>query len=203
MNRIDLETTIQMRKSGREQEVKKIVSAGTGLEIMAKLRGKIREIKETENQFLDDRKKLAREAEIFSTYFAAGSTLIIVGVGGLISWVIIWNIAESLGIAVKVAEEVSAGNLTAISGSSVLTAAHFLGKCQKSNARISKFLKFLNLKPHLFNSFNLVLIPSTIPLVRPLQKMLFFFSEPMRAVFNYFLIASLKNGILSTFSIYC
>ena len=112
--RIDyLEKTIQMRKSGREQEVKKIFSAGTGLEIMAKLRGKIREIKETENQFLDDRKKLAREAEIFSTYFAAGSTLIIVGVGGLISWVIIRNIAESLGIAVKVAEEVSAGNLTA------------------------------------------------------------------------------------------
>jgi hypothetical protein len=43
--------------------------------------------------------------------------------------------------------------------------ANFLGKCQKSNARISKFIKFLNPKPHLFNSFNLVLIPSTIPLV--------------------------------------
>lgn len=112
--RIDyLEKTIQLRKSGREQEVKNLVSAGTGLEIMAKLRGKITEIKETENQFLDDRKKLAREAEIFSTYFAGASTLMIVGVGALISWVIIRNIAESLGIAVKVAEEVSAGNLTA------------------------------------------------------------------------------------------
>ena len=43
--------------------------------------------------------------------------------------------------------------------------ANFLGKCQKSNARISKFIKFLNPKPHLFKSFNLVLIPSTIPLV--------------------------------------
>jgi tetratricopeptide (TPR) repeat protein len=43
--------------------------------------------------------------------------------------------------------------------------ANFLEKCQKSNARISKFIKFLNPKPHLFNSFNLVLIPSTIPLV--------------------------------------
>jgi methyl-accepting chemotaxis protein WspA len=112
--RIDyLEKTIQLRKSGREQEVKKIVSAGTGLEIMAKLRGKITEIKETENRFLDERKKFAQEAEIFSTYFAGASTLIIVGVGVLISWVIIRNIAQSLGIAVKVAEEVSAGNLTA------------------------------------------------------------------------------------------
>jgi hypothetical protein len=43
--------------------------------------------------------------------------------------------------------------------------ANFLGKCQKSNARISKFIKFLNPKPHLFKSFNLVLIPSNIPLV--------------------------------------
>jgi methyl-accepting chemotaxis protein WspA len=112
--RIDyLEKTIQLRKSGREQEVKKIVSAGTGLEIMAKLRGKITEIKENENRFLDERKKFAQEAEIFSTYFAGASTLIIVGVGVLISWVIIRNIAQSLGIAVKVAEEVSAGNLTA------------------------------------------------------------------------------------------
>lgn len=108
-----LEKTIQMRKSGLEEEVEKIVSAGTGLEITAKLRRKITEIKETENQFLDDRKKLAGEAEIFSSYFAAASTLMIVGVGALISWVIIRNIAESLGIAVKVAEEVSAGNLTA------------------------------------------------------------------------------------------
>lgn len=112
--RIDyLEKTIQLQKSGREQEVKKIVSAGTGLEIMAKLRGKITEIKESENRFLDEKKKLAREAEIFSTYFALSSTLMIVGVGALISWVIIRNIAQSLGIAVKVAEEVSAGNLTA------------------------------------------------------------------------------------------
>ncbi|WP_293335237.1 CHASE3 domain-containing protein [Microcoleus sp. CAWBG58] len=112
--RIDyLEKTIQLRKSGQEQQVKQIVSAGTGLEIMAKLRGKITEIKETENQFLDERKKVAQEAEIFSTYFAGASTLIIVGVGVLISWVIIRNIAQSLGIAVKVAEEVSAGNLTA------------------------------------------------------------------------------------------
>ncbi|WP_293149755.1 MULTISPECIES: CHASE3 domain-containing protein [unclassified Microcoleus] len=112
--RIDyLEKTIQLRKSGREQQVKQIVSAGTGLEIMAKLRGKITEIKETENRFLDERKKFAQESEIFSTYFAGASTLIIVGVGVLISWVIIRNIAQSLGIAVKVAEEVSAGNLTA------------------------------------------------------------------------------------------
>ena len=112
--RIDyLEKTIQMGKLGREKEVKNLVSAATGLEIMAKLKGKITEIKETENQFLDERKKLALDAEIFSTYFSGASTLIIVGVGVLISWVIIRNIAQSLGIAVKVAQEVSAGNLTA------------------------------------------------------------------------------------------
>lgn len=137
--RIDyLEKTIQLRKSGREQEVKKIVSAGTGLEIMAKLRGKITEIKENENRFLDERKKFAQEAEIFSTYFALGSTLIIVGVGVLISWVIIRNIAQSLGIAVKVAEEVSAGNLTAN------IAANYQGEVGKLLAGFQSMTQSLN-----------------------------------------------------------
>jgi methyl-accepting chemotaxis protein WspA len=137
--RIDyLEQTIQLRKSGREQEVKKIVSAGTGLEIMAKLRGKITEIKESENRFLDERKKLAQEAEIFSTYFAGASTLIIVGVGVLISWVIIRNIAQSLGIAVKVAEEVSAGNLTAN------ISANYQGEVGKLLAGFQSMTKSLN-----------------------------------------------------------
>jgi hypothetical protein len=42
--------------------------------------------------------------------------------------------------------------------------AKLLGKCQASKARLSKLMKFLNPKPHLFNSFNLLLIPSTMPL---------------------------------------
>jgi hypothetical protein len=50
-------------------------------------------------------------------------------------------------------------------GSSVLTAAQLLGKCQQSKARISKTMNFINPKPHLFNSFNLLLISSIMPLV--------------------------------------
>ena len=50
-------------------------------------------------------------------------------------------------------------------GSSVLTAAQLLGKCQRSKERILKLIKFLNPNPHLFNKFNLLLIPTTIPLV--------------------------------------
>ena len=137
--RIDyLEKTIQMRKLGQEQEVKNIVSAGKGLEIMAKLRVKITEIKETENQLLDDRKKLARESEIFSTYFSGVSTLTIVGVGALISWIIIRNIAQSFGIAVKVAEEVSAGNLTANISTS------YQGEVGKLLAGFQRMTKSLN-----------------------------------------------------------
>jgi methyl-accepting chemotaxis protein WspA len=112
--RIDyLETTIQMQKSGRSREAKNIVSKGTGLKIMARVRAKITEIKEAENQLLNDRKKLALQAENFSTYFAWASTLIILGVGLLIFFVILRKISQSLGIAVKVAQEVSSGNLTA------------------------------------------------------------------------------------------
>lgn len=112
--RIDyLEKTIQMQKSGRSPEVKNIVSMGTGLKIMARVRAKITEMKEAENQLLNERKKLALHAENFSTYFAWASTLMILGVGVLIFLVIVRKISQSLGIAVKVAQEVSSGNLTA------------------------------------------------------------------------------------------
>ena len=43
--------------------------------------------------------------------------------------------------------------------------AKSLEKCQKSKERISKLPKFLKANPHLFKSFNLLLIPSTIPFV--------------------------------------
>lgn len=108
-----LEQTIQMQKLGREQEVKNIVIAGTGLKIMARVRAKISEIKAAENQLLDDSRKLTTQAENFSTYFALSVAAIVVAVGVLISLVILRRMAQSLGMAVAVAEEVSAGNLTA------------------------------------------------------------------------------------------
>jgi len=43
--------------------------------------------------------------------------------------------------------------------------AKSLEKCQKSKERISKLPKFLKANPHLFKSFNLLLIPSSIPFV--------------------------------------
>ena len=83
----------------------------------------------------------------------SGSIFENITAGALVSHEKAWEAARMAGFAEDI-------------GSSVLTAAHFfLGKCQKSNARISKLIKFLNPKPHLLKSFNLVLIPSTIPLV--------------------------------------
>lgn len=108
-----LEQTIQMRKSGREQEVKNLVIAETGPKIMARVRAKISEIKEAENQLLDNRRNSATRDLNFSTYFAWSIALIIAGVGVLISFLILRRIAQSLGIAVGVAETISAGNLTA------------------------------------------------------------------------------------------
>ena len=80
-------------------------------------------------------------------------------------WIVDSSTLEALFRKLNSLEDLPAGQLAGKMGSSVLTAAHFLGKCQKSKARISKFIKFLNPKPHLFKSFNLVFIPSTIPLV--------------------------------------
>ena len=57
-----------------------------------------------------------------------------------------------------------------LNGSSVLTAAQILALCQKSKARISKLLKFVNPNPPPFNNFNFLLIPSTLPFVVLLSK---------------------------------
>ncbi|MGL5063833.1 MAG: methyl-accepting chemotaxis protein [Microcoleus sp.] len=108
-----LETTIKLQKSGRSREVKNTVIAGTGLKIMLRVKAKITEIKETENQVLENRNMLAMRAEKFSTYFAWVSIAIVLGVGSLIFLVIVRKISQSLGIAVAVAEDVSVGNLTA------------------------------------------------------------------------------------------
>ncbi|MCU0546090.1 MAG: methyl-accepting chemotaxis protein [Oscillatoriaceae cyanobacterium Prado104] len=112
--RIDyLDRTIQLQKSGQKREVKQIVSAGRGLEIMSRVKAKITEIEETENQLLDDRKSSAMRAKNFSNYFAWASTATILGLGILIFWVIVRKVSQSLGIAVAVAHQVAAGDLTA------------------------------------------------------------------------------------------
>src|ERR687886_422183 len=80
--------------------------------------------------------------------------------------------------------------------------ANFLGKCQKSKARISKFIKFLNPKPHLFKSFNLVLIPSTIPLVVLDSKYPPISPNHLLIVLTLIFVGETSHSLLSTMYIY-
>ncbi len=107
-----LAETISMQKSGQEKEVKERVTSGVGQQIMNDLRAKLEEMMQAENQILVDRNNAATQARLFSTYFAWGSTLLVIGVGLFISFVIVRLIGRSLGIAVEAAEQVSVGNLT-------------------------------------------------------------------------------------------
>lgn len=112
--RIDyLSKTVSLKKSGKETEVKEIVSAGTGLRIMDNLRSKIYEMKQVEDRSLVERRDLVTEAKRLSNILAWSSNLVIVGIGTLISLLITSTIGRSLATAVEVAEQVSAGNLTA------------------------------------------------------------------------------------------
>ena len=108
----DLEKTIALKRAGKEQEVKNLVSAGAGMQIMERLRAKINEMKQAENQLLVERSDAANAAKNFSTYFAWISNLIVIAVGLGISLTIIRTLAKSLGQALKVAKQVSLGNLT-------------------------------------------------------------------------------------------
>jgi methyl-accepting chemotaxis protein WspA len=112
--RIDyLSKTVSLKRSGKETEVKEIVSAGTGLEIMNNLRSRISKMKQAEARFLVERRDLATQSKRLSNTLAWSSNLVIIGIGTLISLLITRTIGRSLATAVQVAEQVSAGNLTA------------------------------------------------------------------------------------------
>ena len=108
-----LANTIAMKRQGKEQEVRNIVIAGTGVRIQNRLKQQIAEMKQAENQLLVARINAATQAQNFSTYFAWGSTLMVIGMGIFISLTIIRLISQSLTTAIAVAEQVSTGNLTA------------------------------------------------------------------------------------------
>jgi methyl-accepting chemotaxis protein WspA len=111
--RIDyLSKTVSLKRSGKETEVKEIVSIGTGLEIMNNLRSKISEIKQAEARFLVERRDSAIQAKRLANTLGWSSSLVIIGIGTLISLLITRTIGRSLAMAVQVAEQVSAGNLT-------------------------------------------------------------------------------------------
>src|SRR5919202_644861 len=107
-----LAETISMKRAGKENEVKELVTSGAGQRIMDDLRGKLADMKQAENQILLDRNNAANRTQNFLSLLSWGSTLLVLGVGIFFSSLIVRLITRSLQIAVEAAEQVSVGNLT-------------------------------------------------------------------------------------------
>jgi methyl-accepting chemotaxis protein WspA len=80
---------------------------------MDNLRSRIYEMKQAEDQSLIERRDLAAQTKRLSNILVWSSNLLIFGIGALILLLITSTISRFLATAVKVAEQVSAGNLTA------------------------------------------------------------------------------------------
>ncbi len=94
--KIYLAETISMQKAEKFDETKERVVSGAGQRIMAELRTKIEEMNQAEDKLLVARNNTAIEARNFSTKFAWGSTLLVIGIGSFISFLIVRIMTENL-----------------------------------------------------------------------------------------------------------
>jgi len=83
-----LQTTIEYKKRGREEELRELVVSGTGRQIMDRIRAKIEEMEEIENQLLDERYETANRASFLVRIVTWGS-LVLILIVGIITVVII------------------------------------------------------------------------------------------------------------------
>ncbi|MGL6139626.1 MAG: CHASE3 domain-containing protein, partial [Planktothrix sp.] len=79
----ELATTIDLKRSGKEQELRNFVLSGKGKKIMDEIRVKLIEMYQVENQLLEDRQKELAQAEQFSRIATLTGTIIILGLIGI------------------------------------------------------------------------------------------------------------------------
>ena len=107
-----LEDTINLGKTGQERLVKERVSQGEGERLMDKLRTAIVEMEQAEDQILLERQNIVTQAQSIASYLTWTSTVVIITFSLFISFTSSRIIKHALGVAVKIAEQVSAGDLT-------------------------------------------------------------------------------------------
>lgn len=107
-----LQTTIQYKKVGREEELRTLVVSGTGRKIMDNIRAKLEEMEEIENQLLDERYEIANRASFFVRIVTWGSLVVIFIVGAItvvvINKVVIKPISEITSIIASSTSEIAA-----------------------------------------------------------------------------------------------
>jgi methyl-accepting chemotaxis protein WspA len=113
--RLELLTeSINLEQAGKSQEARAIISRDNrdfGQQLRDDFKTKLAQLKQLENELLEEKKQIATRAQNLTTYLTWGSTLLIIGIGAFISWAITRIISDLLQQAIGVAEQVSAGNL--------------------------------------------------------------------------------------------
>ena len=112
----ELEETISLKSSGKDQEVLALILSDKGKKIMDDIRAHMNEMLQVEDQSLEERQKQANQIQTFAAFVSWGNFLCIVIVTIAVSLAIILipsrALARSLQTAFKLAEKVSAGDLT-------------------------------------------------------------------------------------------
>ncbi|MEL6351440.1 MAG: CHASE3 domain-containing protein [Cyanobacteria bacterium J06627_28] len=107
-----LEETINLARSGQEDEVKNRVSGGEGRQLMAQIESAILEMENAEDDILAERQQTAREAKAFAIAVVWIKITSIIGLGLLILWATNRIIQQSIDKALDAAESVAIGDLT-------------------------------------------------------------------------------------------
>lgn len=108
----ELATTINLKRQGKEPEVRALVLSGKGRQLMINIRERLAEMAKAEDQLLGERQKSASQAQNVLDYWTLGSILTIIVIGVLISLAIARILKSSLQNAVAAAEKVAVGDLT-------------------------------------------------------------------------------------------
>ncbi|OCQ95534.1 hypothetical protein BCD67_09890 [Oscillatoriales cyanobacterium USR001] len=84
----ELQTTIMLKQSGKEQELKNLILGKTGKKFMDQIRVKIAEMILVESKLLSERQKVANQIQQTATFVSWGGTIISMVLGIFISWII-------------------------------------------------------------------------------------------------------------------
>ena len=108
----ELETTINLRKAGKEKDVKALVFSGKGKQLMDDIRNGLNEMVQVEEQLLAERQQISTQAQNLSTLVSWTSILAVIVIGASISVIITQILRRVLSNVVRLAEKVSVGDLT-------------------------------------------------------------------------------------------
>lgn len=103
----------QLKRAGKEQEMRTLFISPRSKESADNFKQKLQELATAEEELLVKRQQNTAQAQVFFNYVNLGGIIVIITVAILVSIVIANILRQALGTAVKAAEQVSTGDLTA------------------------------------------------------------------------------------------